>query len=822
MTTRQRARLAIPITLACLVPPAAATADDAEDRREAALFEAEIRPVLTTQCAKCHGEAKQKGGLRVDSRDALMAGGDSGPALVPGKPDESLIVAALRHEGPEMPPDGKLDDRTVDAFTRWVEHGAAWPGSGTAPAGPRSKLTDEDRAWWSFQPTRRVEPPSAGADWARNPIDAFVYDRLAREGLAPAPEADRRTLIRRLTFDLTGLPPTPEVVEAFAADPDPNVYERLVDRLLARPSYGQRMARDWLDLVRYAESDGYRQDAYRPDAWRYRDWVVDAINRDLPYDRFLAEQIAADEIAPADPSAQAALGFLRLGAYEFNQRDAVAQRAAILNDLTDVLGDAVLGLGLACARCHDHKFDPILQADYYRFQAFFTPLANREVPLPDPDAPPAWAGLDERRAAWEVATTATRAAIEEMDGPKRSAAERDAIAKFPAPIQAILAKADADRTPAERLLGELAYRQVAYEFDHLDAKFQGDAKKQREALVADLKRFDPLKPPTVATAPSATDVGRESPPTLIPGDRRARPIAPGFLTLLDPADAPIEPPTRIATTGRRSALARWLADPANPLVARVMVNRLWQHHFGRGIVATPSDFGRLGEMPSHPELLDWLATEAVARGWSVKAMHRLIVTSATYRQASGLLARESSASAEAADPVTIDPEGRLLWRQSPRRLEAEALRDAMLAVSGELRPTFGGPPVEPKDPRRSIDTKVRRNSRDPLLGAFDAPDGALSVARRDETTTPTQALLLINGPWALARSQTFAARLEREAPGDRARQVDRAYRLAFGRPPTDSERADALGFLSEHADPPATLGDFAHVLLNANEFLYLD
>ena len=814
-------------------------------------FEMKVRPILAENCFKCHGASKQKGGLRLDSRPAVLQGGENGPAVVPGNRDDSLLVDAIHYESLEMPPAGKLDAEKIAILTRWVELGAPWPGSGpaqpTAAAAPgQPRITEEDRKFWSFQPVRAQAPPVvAGDQWSRNAIDRFLLARLSAEGLAPAPEADRRTLIRRATFDLTGLPPTPDEVEAFVADAGPRAYERLVERLLASPRYGERWARHWLDLVRYAESDGYRADAYRPETWRYRDYVVNALNDDLPYDRFVTEQLAGDEVAPGDPTLMVATSFLRLWIYEHNQRDVWEQWRAIQNDLTDVTGDVFLGLGIGCARCHDHKFDPILQDDYYRLQAFFTPIVPRDD-LPLSTAGP-WRDYQKKLAAWEAVTAGVRAAIAAIEQPYQEKAAQGALDKFPKETQAIFLKPESQRTPLEEQIYYLVARQV--EDEQEKPKVKGEDKKRLDELAKQLAAFDRQKPEPLPTAFTVTDVGPNAPPTRIPGDRSGHEIAPGFLTLLDPAPAKVtRSPAAANSTGRRTALAHWLTRPDNPLPARVMVNRLWQYHFGRGLVGTPSDFGQLGERPSHPELLDWLAGEFVARGWSLKQMHRLIMTSAAYRQAA---VRAPSAVAR-----LKDPENRLLWRMNTRRLEIEPIRDAMLSASGELNTAMGGPGVAATEPRRAIYTKVMRNSREPLFDAFDAPDGSNTTPTRNVTITPTQSLMLINGAWTLARARALAGRLERGAGSDSAR-IDLAYRLVFGRPPTDPERIDALSFLRGEADhrrqprprpmPGTDDGaedgagcvkadaatssaaqdasawtDFCHALLNANEFLYVD
>ncbi len=577
-------------------------------------FEKEVRPLLVESCAKCHNAEKAKGGLRVDSLQAMLEGGDSGPAIVPGVPDESLLIEAIRHDGLEMPPKGKLPDREIEALERWVKQGAPWPASDHATAGspgksrarPRNGLTDEDRAYWFFQPLAQPTPPDVSrANWTRNPVDRFVLARLEREGLSPAPEADRRTLIRRLTFDLTGLPPSPEAIAAFETDTRPDAYERLVDSLLESPRYGERWARHWLDLVRYAESDGYRQDAYRPNAWPYRDWVIHAFNTDMPYDRFLAAQLAGDELEPDDPEMRVATTYFRLGTYEYNQRDVIAQRAAILDEITDVTSEVVLGLGMGCARCHDHKFDPILQEDYYRLRAFFVPLQWRDDLLRATAAQRA--DYRVQCAAWDTATAELRDRVEAIEAPARAAGAKGSFEKFPDDVKDVLRKAPADRDPLETQLAYFAERQYSEEGGRLETHIKGKEKEEWQALRAKLAQFDHLKPAPLGLAFTVTDVGAVAPPNLIAGAREPKDVPPGLLAVLPPelAALPAIHPTA-ATTGRRAALVQWLTRPENPITTRVLVNRIWQYHFGRGIVGTSSDFGRLGETPTHPELLDWL------------------------------------------------------------------------------------------------------------------------------------------------------------------------------------------------------------------------
>jgi mono/diheme cytochrome c family protein len=831
--------------------PIGQAAEEGPSADQVRFFEAEVRPVLAANCFKCHGQEKQKGGLRLDAAEGVLRGGDSGPAVVPGKPVESLLIEAINHEGLEMPPGGQLPAEQRAALTRWVEMGAPWPGtpalgpasasSSVAGRNRKTAISDEDRAFWSLRPLDRPEAPAMADDhWSRNPIDRFVIARLAAEGLDPAPEADSHALIRRLFFDLTGLPPSPGEVEAFVAHPSRTAYEALVDRLLASPRYGERWARHWLDLVRYAESDGYNQDAYRPNAWRYRDYVIRSFNGDKPYDRFVLEQLAGDEIAPGDPEMMIATSYYRLGTYEFNQSNVREQFSTILNDITDVSADVFLGLSVGCARCHDHKFDPILQKDYYRLQAFFAPL------VPHDDQPLARSDevLEYQRklADWEELTAEIRRQLEEIERPHRERLAAVGMRKVPPDVRELILTPIARRTPAEQQLVVFAERLV----DGERARFRGSSLKGEEgerwqALQKRMHEFDRYKPDPLPTVMTAGDVGPIAPRVFIPGDRSQEPIEPGFLTVLDPGPARIiRPPAPATFTGRRTTLARWLIRPGNPLASRVLANRIWQYHFGKGLVGTSSDFGRLGDRPSHPELLDWLATEIVARGWSFKELHRLIVTSSTYRQTALRPAPEIAR--------LKDPENRLLWRMNTRRLDAEQIREAMLAASGELDLTMGGEGCDATKPRRTIYTKVIRNKRDPLLGAFDAPDGSLSTAERHVTTIPTQALLLLNGPWSLGRAQAFAQRLR--SLTDAVERVSLAYQLAFGRSPTKEEEAKVLAFLdvqdrpvhdpdggiagsgSDGAEVPirvrpvtsedAALIDFCHALLNANEFLYVD
>ncbi len=752
--------------------------------------------VLEKNCFKCHSHAanKSKGGLLLDSREAMLAGGHTGAAIVPGKAEESLLLKAVSHRDPDlkMPPkDGPLDSGDLAVLTEWVKAGAPWSssakgGNSSIPLRAKGGLTETDRQWWAFQPVKAETPPIVGSRaLVRNEVDRFIVARLEKANIKPSPEASPTALIRRVTFDLTGLPPTPEEVDAFVNVLTPDAYERLVDRLLASPHYGERMARNWLDLVRYADGDGYRIDEYRPDAWRFRDYVIRSFNSDKPYTRFVQEQLAGDELFPKEPDAIIATGYLRHGIYEYNARDVRGQWDTILNDLTDTTGDVFLGLGIQCARCHDHKFDPILQRDYFRLRAFFASVQPGDRPIASEIE---LAAHTEKTKAWESKSAELRAKLAILEQPYLDKAESNAVAKFPLDIKAMIRKPAAEREPYESQIATLAWRQILYEWDRVDGTFKSEDKERILALRRELATMNKDKPAPLPVAPAATDVGPDAPPTFIPKKQSLGDVEPGILTLLNPASAKITPLTN--STGRRSELARWLTASGNPLTARVMVNRAWQQHFGRGLAANPSDFGVLGEKPTHPELLDWLAGWFEREGWSLKKLHRLLVTSAAYRR--------SSVHSSAHPGLLKDPDNRLMWHWQPRRLDAEQIRDAMLAVSGELMHHNSGPGVTPDIPRRTIFTRFMRNTRDPLADVFDAPLWFTSAASRDTTTTPVQSLLLVNSTSLRNRGRAFATRVEKSASSDTSSQVRLAYQLAMGRDANETEVGDALSFLKSH------------------------
>lgn len=731
------------------------------------------RAVLESRCVSCHGPEKQKGGLRLDSRQALLKGGDSGAGAVAGDPGRSLLLHAVRHDAGDlkMPPKETLPADQVELLERWIRTGLAWAEPTAANAGP-PRIGD---AWtdprnpivrlfggkrldlWSLQPLRKRKGELS--------IDREISRSLGPPGLAPSPEADPRTLLRRVTFDLTGLPPTPEEIRNFVRNPN---YEALVDRLLQSPRYGERAARLWLDVVRYADSNGFERDEFLSEHFRYRDYVIRAFNMDKPFDEFVREQLAGDEMVPGAPRDEAdvdrliATGYLRMGPYDSTGsifEENAKNQNELMADLANTTGAAFLGLTFACANCHDHKYDPISQADHFRLRAFFAGLKRQD------DTPIDLAPVQDEIRGWN---SPIEARIKELEAAKAEKKEiATARAKLQAFTTAMTATTSGGPPPETRVF------------------YQGDFTQPRD------------------------------------------PVSPGFLSVLDPNPATILP------LGRRSTLAAWIASPKNPLTARVIVNRVWQQHFGRGIVATPNDFGFSGARPTHPELLDALAAQFVAEGWSIKKLHRRILLSATYRQSSK------------DDPARRlkDPENRLLWRQNPQRLDAEGTRDALLVVSGALLPKDSGPPVWPPVPDEILDAQPgilethsdqaardrkqawytspadeldvrsvfliqKRALRLPFLQPFDLPDPTVSCGRRDCTTVAPQALQLLNSAFATRMAERLAKRVGHEPD-----PISAALWLALGREATarEIELGQKLGVAS-----------WCRVLLNLNEFVYWD
>jgi hypothetical protein len=775
------------ILIACLTTTLASAADDAQ-RAAMQFFEKEVRPVLVNRCYECHGEKKQKGSLRLDNIGFIKAGGDSGPALVAGDPDKSLLIEAVRYQEPEfeMPPKEKLPAKEIAILEKWVKMGAPWPEAEAARVSiDENGFTDEDRQYWAFQPLTKPTPPDIKSPWIRNDVDRFIAKKHQELGLTPAAEADRHELVRRLYFNLHGLPPTQEQTEAFVKSTDPKAYEKLVDELLASPRYGERWAQHWLDLTRYAESDGYNQDAFRPAAWPYRDYVIKSLNDDKPYDQFVREQLAGDEIAPKDPNVLVATSYLRNPIYEYNQRDARGQYEVVLTDLTDNAGELFLGLSFGCAKCHDHKFDPILQKDYYALRAFFTPVRWRDDLILATDEQQA--EFAKKEAPYKAATAHIQAEIDGIVGPMIERNVQKAYERFQADIRAMVDKKPEERAPEDWQASYFCERQMEYErerFDALKSIKDPKVKARYQELTEELKKFDHLKPEPLVKAFVATDASAKAPRNPLKTRKGELDVQPAFLTLLEPKEPAIKPLEK--STGRRSTLAAWITRPENQLSTRVITNRVWHYLFGKGIVETPNDFGKLGEVPTHPELLDYLTQRFLAGGWSLKKLHREILLSATYRQTAH---REVPAIA-----AKIDPTNKFLWRFNPRRLDAEQIRDAMLAASGELDANTGGPSTDGNGTRRSIYTIKKRNSQNELLRSLDAPAGFSSTSERQSTTTPTQALLLLNGDWTLTRAQKLAARVSK---------IEDIWQYTVGRAPTKKELDLAEKFIAERTATPA-------------------
>jgi len=779
--------------------------------KQTLFFEENIRPMLVRHCYACHGSEKQENGLRVDSIEALLAGGDSGPAIELNKPNESLLIEAIEYNGIEMPPSTALSKQIINDIRHWISDGAKWPTTKPDPSRDLAlRFTAEDREFWSFQEIIKPRLPRVRAR-NHHPIDRFVMATLRDHGLNMAPPAQPDRLIRRLYLDLTGLIPPAEVVKSFNANPSDEHYRQIVEQLLKDEQHGVRWAKFWLDLVRYADSDGYSADSYRDEAWRYRDYVIDSFNQNRPYDQFIRQQLAGDELEPKNQQAQIATGFLRHWIYEFNQRDAKSQWDIILNDITDVTGDAFLGLGMSCARCHDHKFDPILQNDYFRLRAFFAPLLPLDEQLAG--TPTERAAYQAKLQKWQQATTDVRKQIDTMQAKHIANLTTAQIEMFPLDVRPSLYKKSSKRTPYEKQLAYLAFRQVQKKINDVDwlKHFKETDLEKWEQLTNELKSFDSLRPTPLGVIASVTDVDTTAPPTLIPNT--SNPLQPGGLSLLDPTTTTVVSPTNQATTGRRTALANWLTDPQHPLTSRVMVNRIWQYHFGHGIVDTPSDFGTLGTRPTHPELLDFLAASFIESNWDIKQIHRIIVTSQTYRQ--------SAIHPNATEMRQLDVNNQFLWRANIRRLDAEQIRDNILNVSGELELQLGGEGQDIDSPRRSAYLKMMRNHPHPFLLAFDGTDGILSSPERNTTTTPTQTLLIMNNAWVLARATALSKLTLPPDMKNCDENIDLLHWKLYSRCATDNEKQVARDFFSNAKSTEEAWTDYCHVLLAANEFLYI-
>ncbi len=790
-----------------LVPaaPAAAALDH---------FERKVRPLLVEHCHSCHAGKKSKGGLLLDSRPAILKGGDSGPALVAGKPEESLLIQAVKqtHAEVKMPPRNKLSDAQVSDLVRWVASGAPYPGTGeggiAVAAAPGIDLVKGARHW-AFAPLASTTAPKVNDQaWPRDPIDHFILARLEEASLTPAPPADKRTLLRRVTFDLIGLPPTHDEIAAFLADESPDAFAKVVDHLLASPRYGERWGRHWLDLARYADSNGSDENKVYANAWRYRDYVISAFNSDKPYDRFLHEQIAGDLLPgqateTSDPAASyqrwTATGMLVLGPKMLAEQDKEKLVMDLVDEQLDVIGQSVLGLTLGCARCHDHKFDPISAEDYY-----------------------ALAGIFKSTKTMANLAFVSQVMQRELATPQQIAASK----------------------AHNKSVEELNKRIAAAEKDLKDKSKEAQGKEAREAALQsmreELKELKAKPLPTIDEAMAVTEGKPANVPVHIRGSHlnlaataveRREPSVLSHLVKMEPIPK--------GQSGRLQ-LAHWITDTANPLPARVMVNRIWQHHFGQGLVKSSSNFGLRGDTPSHPQLLDHLATRFIQEKWSIKAMHRAILLSATYRMST----QHNERAAE------LDPDNQLLWRFNRTRLEAEPIRDALFAVAGNLDLKMGGTLMATKHDeyvpdnfrnggevfksnRRAIYLPVVRNALYPLFSTFDYGDAGVPIAQRTSTTVSHQALFMLNSELVMDQATILATKLKTEAIDEQAR-LSRLYERLFTRLPTKIEQGKAMQFLDRAAQmiqdekkTPVETRDVAwqrlcHALMASSEFVYVE
>ena len=760
-----------------------AVAGEGATPAEIELFEKHVRPVLAEQCYKCHGPEKQKSELRVDSRAALLKGSDQGPAIVPGKPEESALIKSIRHEGDsKMPEKGpKLSDPEIAALTEWVKLGAPWPENDKPVA---SAAEDAAKKHWAYQPIRRVVPP-AGTK-SEHPIDAFLLAKLEPAGLGFSPRADKRTLLRRATFDLTGLPPTMEEVAAFEADESPDAFAKVIDRLLASPRYGERWGRYWLDVARYADSKGYvfQEERKFPYAYTYRDWVIRALNEDLRYDQFIIQQLAADFIVkPDDPRPLAAMGFLTVGRRFLNNMN------DIIDDRIDLIGRGLMGLTIACARCHDHKFDPISQRDYYALHGVFS--SSKEPP----ELPTLPAEEDQEEAAKYRAEYAKR---------------RSALDDFLAQKSADLSLLATLSTGVPLVLPSLGEREG---YRRLISGADRDRIRDLRAKIDQLNATAGSPPRAMVLVDAPVPV---TPRVFIRGNpgRPGEEVERRFVSVLAKGN-----PAPFKQGSGRLELARAIASADNPLTTRVFVNRVWGRHFGRGLVRTPGDFGVRGEPPTHPELLDWLATRFVEDGWSPKKLHRLLMLSGAYQQSSGL----------EGPGLEIDPDNRLVWRQNRQRLDFEAMRDSLLFVSGQLDLKTGGRPVELAQPpfakRRAVYGFIDRQNLPGLFRTFDFASPDATSAERYVTTVPQQALFMLNSPFVIEQARALVAKPDFGSErGISEWQVHQLYERVYARRAETEEIEAALRFMEREKESGKLTAweKYAQVLVAGNEFVFVD
>jgi hypothetical protein len=896
----------------------------------------EVRPILD-RCLQCHGEAIQMSKLDLRTREAMLKGGEKGPVVVPGDSAASSLyqrITGQQQPVMPMPPVPALNATEIALVKDWIDQGAQWtaaappapapaPASTTTAGYKEKQLTDKDRQWWAFQkPVRNPAPQVSDARWSHNPIDGFVRDMMTKKGLEPAPEADKRTLIRRAYLDLVGLLPPVAEVEKFVNDPSPKAYENLVDQLLASPHYGERWGRFWLDVARYADSSGFEFDITVENGWRYRDYVIKAFNEDKPFNQFVVEQLAGDELDHPTFDSLTATSFYRIGPrVRFREKNYPSYRYDYMDDMVRTTFQGFMGLSVNCARCHDHKFDPITRMDYYRSVAAFWGYVDYDHPLAPKDKVVEYERI---KKELEKQITPLQQEIARIEKPYREKQReqqiQDALKKFPEDIQNAIKTPEEKRTPGQKLLvAQVLISPEDANPDMISADLNATAKSKaqakanqvfgvaggegynrralklnpedaakRKALQAQIEAIEEKLPDPLPVADGVRDGDYRLTPdglgdSTIPGTGRPTydvkccyipqpgqkyevppvyfaaagddikfnestfPVQPGFLQVLNKSMTPpaVDPPKRsdYVTSGRRRALAEAIASPDNPLTARVMINRVWGWHFGRGIVSTPGNFGKMGELPSNPELLDWLATEFIRQGWSVKQMQRMIMTSETYKMASAYYQ---------ATNLEKDPTDTFLWRFPVRRLEAEIIRDSVLDASGDLNLQAGGPSFFPSIPlsvradqprgtweitkegpdtwRRSVYAYVKRGLKYPMFEVYDEPDLNTTCERRSVSTVPTQALTMLNNEFMLIQADHFAQRIWKEAGSNPAEQVKAMYRIAFSRDPNQKELDSNMAFLKKQREAAgagddkaslAALTDLAHVTLNLNEFAYI-
>ena len=893
------------------------------------VWEEDVLPILEAKCLQCHGESLQMSNLDLRTREGMLKGGDKGAAIVPGNAEESPLygrVAGLLEPKMPMAPLPPLTAEEVVVLKDWINQGASSDiatgatqdqqkdtqqeaSSDYSPNYKERIITEQDRNWWAFRkPVRHALPKVGDARWSKNPIDHFVRATLENKGLTPAPQADRATLIRRAYLDLIGLLPSPTEVDEFVKDPSPNAYENLIERLLSSRHYGERWARIWLDVVRYADSSGYEMDFSIDNAWRYRDYVIKAFNEDKPYSQFLIEQLAGDELDEPTSDSLIATTYYRIGPrVRWRENDNPFYRYEYLDDIIRTTFQGFNGLSVHCARCHDHKFDPITRADYYRSTAMFFGYINYDYPLVSQEQAGEYQRIVDKVAEQTKPLFAEIGAIEK---PYRDKQYEDALKKFPEEIQIAVRTPEEQRTPGQKLLAaQVTYNQENANMGNNRARrllpvSEEDHEKRQKLLdkIAELEKRIPPAPPLADGIRDGDYRLRPNGPgdEPFPGkgqrpeygveccyipqpdqeyevpevhfgangqdfaeDMKGGVVAPGFLkVLVNGQQPPVEtPPQRsdYATSGRRRALAEWMVSSENPLTARVMVNRIWYGHFGRGIVPTPGNFGKMGIAPTHPELLDWLATEFVNRGWSIKQIHRLVMNSETYKMDSAFFSETNGEK---------DPTNTWLWRYPMRRLEAEVMRDAILSASGQINLEFGGKPFfpavaesvmgqgykgtweatseEPATWRRSIYAYSKRSLKYPMFEVHDQPDPNVTAEKRLVSTVPTQALTLLNNEFILMQARYLAERARQEAGDDVTAQIKMLYRITLSREPDQEELETSRALLGEHHEyhlaqvsgsgdvaqesgagfeqraEIRALTDMAHVMLNSNEFVYIN